>query len=236
MRILLTNDDGINETGIKIVEEVLKEYGEVYVVAPKYPQSGKACSINAFVGVEIEFIDDHHIAVNGSPVDCVEIAMSVINIKFDLVVSGCNNGFNLAQDVMYSGTCGACVQALLSKTKAIALSCKGNEYFDIMKKMLPNTLKFILENKLLSNRYFLNVNFPVVMSNKYKISKISEPIYEKYHYEIKDGKYFVYRTILNNKESMDDDTSAINNGFISITPLSQNLFKEKYFNKIKKNK
>ena len=100
MNILLTNDDGINAPGIKKVESILQKYGNVYVVAPKYEQSGKACSINAFKGVSIEKIDKNHIAVEGSPVDCVEIALALLDIKTrrkyteaEIVSLGCNSPF-----------------------------------------------------------------------------------------------------------------------------------------------
>ncbi|MBR2385962.1 5'/3'-nucleotidase SurE, partial [bacterium] len=75
MNILLTNDDGINSEGLKKLENVLKEYGKVFVVAPMVEQSGKACSINSFKGIKVKKIDKNHIAVDGSPVDCVEVGI-----------------------------------------------------------------------------------------------------------------------------------------------------------------
>ena len=166
MNILLTNDDGINALGIKKVEEILSEYGNVYVVAPLVEQSGKGCSINAFKGVKIHKINNNHIAVEGSPVDCVEVALAMLDVNFDLVVSGCNNGYNLSQDVMYSGTCGACVQANLAKKKAIALSIKNYHYFDNLDVVLKPTLDYVLKNDLLSENYFLNINFPTEVNHK----------------------------------------------------------------------
>ena len=91
MNILLTNDDGIDSIGLKKLEKILSEYGNVYVVAPKTQQSGKACSISAFFGVCVNKIDNNHLAVEGTPVDCVEVACAMINKKIDLVVSGCNS-------------------------------------------------------------------------------------------------------------------------------------------------
>ena len=158
MNILLTNDDGINALGIKKVEEILKQYGNVFVVAPLVEQSGKACSINAYRSVKIHKIDKNHIAVDGSPVDCVEVALSMLDVDFDLIVSGCNNGYNLAHDVMYSGTCGACVQALFACKKAIALSMKYNQDVSLLDDLLPETLNYIFKNNLLSTNYFLNLN------------------------------------------------------------------------------
>ena len=159
MNILLTNDDGIDSLGIKELERVLLNYGNVYVFAPKVQQSGKACSINTFMGINVYKIDEYHYSVIGSPVDCVEAACALINKKFDLVVSGCNNGYNLSNDIMYSGTCGACIQASFAKLKAIAFSCANSEYFYQIKTFAKDVLDYVLKNKLLSTDYFLNVNF-----------------------------------------------------------------------------
>ena len=235
MNILLTNDDGINALGIKKVEEILSQYGNVYVVAPKVEQSGKACSINAFKGVKIHKIDKNHIAVEGSPVDCVEVALAMLDVDFDLVVSGCNNGYNLSQDVMYSGTCGACIQANLAKKKAIALSIKNYHYFDNLDVVLKPTLDYVLNNNLLSEKYFLNVNFPTEVSHKgFKFTKVYSPIYETY-YPInteENDVYIIARKPLNQYNNIDRDIIAVENGYISITPMSQTIFNENYYNEL----
>ncbi len=233
MKILLTNDDGIQSLGIQKMEEVLKKYGEVYVVAPMVEQSGKSCSISAHKGVKVEIYDERHIGVDGSPVDCVEVGFALTNIEFDLVVSGCNNGYNLANDVMYSGTCGACTQALFTKTKAMAFSCYNSDYFYQINKYVPKVMDYILKNNLLSYEYFLNVNFPNIDHVKeIKITKICEPIYEKYRSLLVDNICTVSRknlTLFNE----DSDIYAISNGFISITPLSQTTYKDKFYNLLK---
>lgn len=240
MNILLTNDDGINAPGIKKVESILQKYGNVYVVAPKYEQSGKACSINAFKGVSIEIIDKNHIAVEGSPVDCVEIALALLDVKFDLVVSGCNAGYNLSQDIMYSGTCGACLQACFGSCKALALSIKSQEYFDLLDDLLPFTLDFIFKKNLLSSTYFLNVNFPINFNKKqFKITKVKDIIKESY-YPIDNtlnNNYIIARKSIDEYIDGDVDFVAVKNGYISITPLSQSLYKKdiavELINKIK---
>lgn len=240
MNILLTNDDGINAPGIKKVESILQKYGNVYVVAPKYEQSGKACSINAFKGVSIEKIDKNHIAVEGSPVDCVEIALALLDVKFDLVVSGCNAGYNLSQDIMYSGTCGACLQACFGSCKALALSIKSQEYFDLLDDLLPFTLDFIFKNNLLSSTYFLNVNFPINFNKKqFKITKVKDIIKESYYPldNTLNNNYIIARKYIDEYIDGDVDFVAVKNGYISITPLSQSLYKKEIavelINKIK---
>ena len=83
MNILLTNDDGINSNGLKELEKVLLNYGNVYVFAPETQQSGKACSINSFIGIKVKKLDEFHYAVEGSPVDCVEAAYALLDKKIE---------------------------------------------------------------------------------------------------------------------------------------------------------
>lgn len=234
MKILLTNDDGISSNGIKKMEDVLKKYGDVYVVAPRLEQSGRSCSIQAHKGVNVDIVDERHIQVEGSPVDCVEVGFALTNLSFDIVVSGCNNGHNLANDVMYSGTCGACIQALFTNTKAIAFSCFNENYFYQIDEEVPKVMDFILKNKILSSKYFLNVNFPTTKQSKgIKITKIEEPIYEKYRSVLIDRQCIVNRKNITKNLDEDSDVYAINNGYISITPLSQTNYKDQYYEFLK---
>lgn len=236
MNILLTNDDGIASLGLKKLEEVLSNYGNVYVVAPSTQQSGKACGISAFFGVCVNKIDNNHISVEGTPVDCVEVACAMINNKIDLVVSGCNSGYNLSQDIMYSGTCGACVQASLSKIPSIAFSVKNKDYFHQIDKYAKQVLDFIFTNNLLDSAYFLNVNIPESESKGIKLTKVYEPIYESYYPILVDSetnKYIIERKPINSIDYEDCDKVAVNNGYISLTVLSQNLFNEELYKKVK---
>ena len=236
MNILLTNDDGIDSLGLKKLEKILSNYGNVYVVAPSQQQSGKACSISTFLGITMKKLDNNHLSVDGTPVDCVEVACAMIKKKIDLVVSGCNSGYNLSQDVMYSGTCGACFQASLSNIPSIAFSVKGKEHFDQIDKYAKDVLDYIFDNDILDSSYFLNVNIPESSSNGIMLTKIYEPIYESYYEVLVDSeanKYIINRKVINEINYADCDKVAVNNGYISITPLSQNLFKENIYKKVK---
>ena len=235
MNILLTNDDGITSVGLAKLEKILSNYGNVYVVAPASQQSGKGCGISTFFGVIVNKIDNNHISVEGTPVDCVEVACAFIDKKIDLVVSGCNSGYNLSQDIMYSGTCGACVQASIAKIPSIAFSVKGKDYFEQVDKYAKEVLEYIFENDLLDSSYFLNVNIPIDESKGIKLTKVYGPIYESYSPILIDStcnKYVIERKAINCINSEDCDKVAVENGYISLTVLSQNLFKEKLFEKI----
>lgn len=238
MNILLVNDDGIDSLGIKLLEEVLQNYGNVYVFAPKEQQSGKACSINAFIGINVNKIDERHYSVIGSPVDCVEAGYAFLNGKIDLVVSGCNSGFNLSHDIMYSGTCGACFQASLAKIPSIAFSCENSTYFHLIPYYVPLILDFVFKHDLLNTHYFLNANFPSIPDVKeIVISKVYSPIYEEFYpilIDSLDNKYIIERKQITKYENDDFDVNVIKNNKISITPLSQSLFDEKIYKEILK--
>ena len=108
MNILLTNDDGFLAPGLLALKDILKKYGDVYVIAPHYHQSGKSVGITFFKNLVIHQIDDRTWTVEGTPADCIIVASMLLKDKIDLIVSGVNNGYNMSYDAMYSGTCGAC--------------------------------------------------------------------------------------------------------------------------------
>lgn len=236
MNILLTNDDGINSNGLLLLEKVLKKYGNVFVVAPSTQQSAKGCATTAFLGLKVKKIDNNHFSVDGTPVDCVEVGCALMNENIDLVVSGCNNGHNLGIDIMYSGTCGACFQASLAKIPSIAFSCKNSDYFYLIEKYAPMVLDYVFSKKLLNESYYLNVNFPTIEdSSNIKLTKIAQPVYETYFpikFESYDDTIIIDRKRITKFNDEIYDEVAIEKGYISITPLSQNLFKEEIYTKI----
>ena len=126
MNILLTNDDGYNSEGIHILKELLNKYGTVVIVAPKGAMSAKSVSITLEKGIKVEQVDKTTFICEGTPADCVSFGCNALSIKFDLVVSGCNNGFNLSYDTMYSGTVGAALEALTYGIPSIAVSREYN--------------------------------------------------------------------------------------------------------------
>ena len=124
MRILVTNDDGIDAPGLKILTEAAQSLSDdVWVIAPATEQSGQSHAITLTEPLRFTALGDQHFAVNGTPADCVAMAMSVImDGPPDLVVSGVNQGFNIANDMLYSGTVGAAMQAATSGVRALAFS------------------------------------------------------------------------------------------------------------------
>ena len=226
MTFLLTNDDGFFAPGLLAVKKFLLKYGDVYVVAPHNAQSGKSVSITYFNNLKVHELDDHTYSVEGTPADCILIASMILKDKFDVVVSGSNNGYNLSYDAMYSGTCGACYQALMFKKKAIAFSVDKfyGEETPIGEDM-ELAFKYIMDNDMLSDKYFLNVNmqtydYPRAKGIKFTrlYPRLSNFKMRPHHIPKKEFK--VEHDYSTPGDDLSYDITAVQNGYISITPLS----------------
>jgi 5'-nucleotidase len=220
MKILLTNDDGYHAEGIKYLYEFLQSYGEVYLVAPHKHMSGASVSRIFWDKVRVHQHDDQIYSVDGTPADSVSLALHGLNIRPDVVVSGVNAGFNLGADTVYSGTVGACMEALKHRIPAMALSADYN-HLEQAKKDMKKVFDFVIENQLLSKNYLLNINF---ISRDYKKSKgimITDLGFRptRHYYVEEDGFFVTKRHFLDENFQEETDLYAVNNGYISLTPL-----------------
>jgi len=168
IKILITNDDGIEADGLKYLWEALVDFAELYIIAPMTEKSG--------VGLAITIRDPIHIQpvqwekgtkawkINGTPADCVRMGMSVIlNSPPDLIVSGINRGANSGRNVLYSGTIGGVIEGALRKVPGIAFSCVDfvkPDYKKVQHLIYP-LVRHMIENPFPSGTV-LNVNFPDV--------------------------------------------------------------------------
>lgn len=238
MNILLTNDDGYDSQGIHLIKDKLKKYGRVVIVAPKRSMSAKSVSITIGKGIHVEKVDDETFICDGTPADCVSFACNALSIEFDLVVSGCNNGFNVSYDTMYSGTVGAALEALTYGIKSIAVSCefgKGDN-FKIVDKYFDKVFKYILNKELLSNEYMLNINFPI--GDEVKDIQISTLYYRvgqyDYFFTKEEDGYHAYRNLKTDfSDDINSDCYLINNRIVSITPLNKSYFSREIYDEIK---
>jgi len=236
MKILLTNDDGFDAPGIQMLKEQLDKVGEVFIVAPTHCMSAKSVSLTIGKPLHIKEEAKNIYSVDGFPADCVALAIEYFKvekgIEFDLVVSGCNNGLNHSYDAIYSGTIGACLEALTYRKKAIAVSCKYND-FDTVKNNFDLMWDFITKNNLISNEYLLNINFP---RGEVKSIQLAREYYRKddnYFTKTEEG-YYAYRNMddLSNAPK-DSDCYLVEHGVISVVPLSKSYFSEKLLSKLK---
>ena len=158
MRILVTNDDGIQSEGLAIVVKWATKLGEVWVSAPQCQQSGKSHAISIHQGFPIQKVSlglGEHVAyaVGSTPVDCVRFATLGLNAHFDLIISGVNKGFNLGEDVLYSGTVGAIFEAKLRNMRGIALSTEYTT-FQYAQQWLDKIYQFFVERDLFGANLF----------------------------------------------------------------------------------
>lgn len=178
MRILVTNDDGINAPGLRVLERIAQEIagpeGEVWVVAPAFEQSGVAHCISYTHPTMIAKMGDRRFAAEGSPADCVLAGLYdvMVDRKPDLVLSGVNRGNNAGENVLYSGTVGGAMEAALQGLPAIALSqfygpdnASLEDPFEAAARHGTETVRQLLSKGLWDDadyRLFYNVNFPPV--------------------------------------------------------------------------
>ena len=233
MKILLTNDDGYNAIGIRILKEKLSKYGDVTIVAPFEHMSGKSVAITIGEWQQVDKIADGVYAVHGTPADCASWALFALKEDFDLVVSGCNDGHNLSFDVLFSGTVGACFVSMIGHKKAISFSAPFGDY-QVLEDEFDNIWKYINDNDLLSEKYTLNINLPKEKSKGIKFTRLGFRN-DCYYYEEKDGLYYAKRNI-EDKSSMpeDDESRMVKEGYITISPVSRLPFEESLYQELKK--
>ncbi len=236
--ILITNDDGIAAPGIRALIAVMKEIGDVIVVAPDSPQSvmGHAITINNTLKLERVHIDkeiDQEYSCSGTPVDCVKIAVNeILNRKPDLCVSGINHGSNSSINVIYSGTMSAAVEAGIEGIPAIGFSLLDYSWdadFEPIKNHVKQISLEVLK-KGLPEGVILNVNFPKLPFETIKGIKICRQAKAMWQEEFDkrtnpQGKeyYWLTGTFVNQDKGTDTDEWALENGYISIVPVQFDL-------------
>jgi 5'-nucleotidase len=240
-KILITNDDGFDSPALLALIEALKPLGEITTVAPTLEKSACGHSLTLtkplrFVELEKGFfkLDD------GTPTDCVFLALHKLydsHYRPDIVISGINKGANMGEDITYSGTASAAMEAVLQGIPAIAISqvCKTHcENIDRLGYTLAQETIYTLVKKIfdhefpLPKRKFLNINIPPIPSSAckgFKITRAGNRIYgndAEVHHNPRGLEY--YWIGLPNLEWMDTkghitDFEAVNQGYVSITPV-----------------
>ncbi|MFN8672262.1 MAG: 5'/3'-nucleotidase SurE [Candidatus Sericytochromatia bacterium] len=237
MKILVSNDDGIFAPGIKALSETLAKRHEVYVAAPDRERSANshALTLNKPLRAEeITIFKDVKASwhINGTPADCVKIALgSLLDFEPDLVISGINRGQNMGTDVIYSGTVSAAMEGNILGIQSIAVSLAS---FD--DKHYQTAADFILDfienfkTASLPPKTLLNVNVPSIPNEEVKGFKITKLGIHKYMDVIERredlrGKvyYWLGGSPVEHNDDHDTDTEAVKSKFISITPIHYDL-------------
>jgi 5'-nucleotidase len=230
MLILVTNDDGYRSEGILALAEAARTLGEVTVVAPVDEASAIGHALTLKRPLRLESMRDGIYAVDGTPTDCVNIAVTQVFRRLpDLVLSGINKGYNLGDDVTYSGTVAGALEGALLGIPSVAVSLpmtRGTYDFSHAAKAAVTVARALLERPLPA-RTFLNINVPkgeprgfrvTVQASRNHITSVAE------RHDPKGRPYFWI------EEGQDDwhphdrsDYEAVRNGYVSITPLQPDL-------------
>ena len=226
MKILLTNDDGIEAEGLRHLVNWAKTKGEVCVFAPKTQQSAKSHSINIHGTYEVQKVDlfdgVEAYSVDSTPADCVRVALLGMKKKVDLVISGINCGPNLGGDIHYSGTVGACFEAALNGVKAMAVSAAFHS-FDNAVENIDRVFAEVQNRRMFDFAEILNVNFPE-HGDEILVTRMGPTIYSDEFEFLEDGTVKPKLICLYRGTSdLTLDTDAVMTGHISVTPLRCDL-------------
>ncbi|STX29075.1 5'-nucleotidase [Legionella beliardensis] len=241
MRILVSNDDGVYAPGIRALATEMAKIAEVDVVAPDRNRSGASNSLTLTRPLHIRRLDNGYYSVEGTPTDCVHLALTgLLDSVADIVVSGINDGANLGDDTLYSGTVAAAVEGRYLGYPALAFSMVGDniKHYDtaaiIARKLVSN-----MRAKMLPTQTILNVNVPDLPISKIKGFQVTrlgtrhgaEPI-------VKDidprGRpiYWIGPPGIQADAGPGTDFHAVSQNYVSITPLHLDMTHHKVFNQL----
>lgn len=225
MKICITNDDGIYSEGLQRLVAWARKLGEVHVYAPKVEQSAKSHAVEIHKAFEAKPAAVTGAvkawAVDSTPADCVRFAVLGQKERFDLVISGVNRGLNIGQDIMYSGTCSAAMEAVGLGINALALSTEP-ETFDDAFAQLDCIWGYITENNLYSKARLWNVNIPLNTKGEIHITRQGGPYYsDDFVPEDNDMYRPMGKDVFSPTEGSDFDTDCVlKHRCISLTPLT----------------
>jgi 5'-nucleotidase len=229
-RILVTNDDGHFSPGIHALADALRPLGDVVIVAPQTEASAVGHALTLRRPLRVEHVSADVYAVDGTPTDCVNIAIDqILTHKPDLIVSGINKGFNIGDDVTYSGTVAGALEGALLGFQAIAVSqqfTRGGWDFSTAASFAARLAEAVLKQPL-PLRTFLNVNVPggdikgiraTVQARRNHITKVARR-------EDPRGRDYFWIEEASDDWDLDEasDNHAVKDGYISVTPLQPDL-------------
>jgi len=247
-KILITNDDGYESEGLLALANAVKHLGQVTIVAPSSEKS--ACGHSLTLTRPLRFVrveDDFYKLDDGTPSDCVYLALHSMfeDIKPDIVLSGINKGSNMGEDITYSGTASAAMEGVLQGVPSIAFSQvhrhMGDHSFvydyDVASKVAAELVAKVLDGGFpLGARRFLNVNIPVIKKHEYKGYKVTRAGHRHYgndahmHRNPRGEEHYwlglhplSWRDHEHGDKSFMNDFDAINEGFVSISPIKLDM-------------
>lgn len=231
IRILITNDDGYHSEGIIALENALSEIGDVYVVAPASEMSGASHSLTLARPLRIRQIDARHWTVDGTPTDCVTLALNQIlppDERPHICASGINHGPNLGDDATYSGTVAGAMEATILGVPGLAFSLvvsRSHDFSESINIAKEITNKAITEG--LPENTLLNINIPKGVPKGFRITKQgfkdARPVISE-HIDPRGKRYYwIGEERSGFHAEGGTDFEAIDEGFVSVTPMRSDL-------------
>ncbi|GAB4316659.1 MAG: 5'/3'-nucleotidase SurE [Candidatus Zixiibacteriota bacterium] len=229
LRILLSNDDGVNAPGLKAVARELRAIGDLMIVAPMSDQSGVSHSLTITRPLRIKRHDSKVYSVDGTPTDCMTIAMhEILKRPPQVVVSGINHGPNMGEDVHYSGTVAAAIEGTIMGIPSIAASMTAPDHdgrafrsaAKFLRRLVPRIIGRIPKGTL------LNVNFPALPKGgyrQYQITRLGHRTYTDIISAKRDPRgreYFWIGGEPTWDRIKDTDAAAVGKGIVSISPMN----------------
>lgn len=228
--ILITNDDGVGSDGIHALADAMQAVGDVVVVAPLLEASAIGHALTLRRPLRIETVRDGVYSVDGTPTDCINLAYAIILKRPpDLVVSGINKGWNLGDDITYSGTVSGALEAALLGTPAIAVSVKRTKTYDFgpSAEAAVKVARALLAHRL-PPRNFININVPAgapkgmrvtTQAKRNHVTKIAART------DPRGNPYYWIEEALDeyHPDSGRSDHEAVKEGYISVTPLQPDM-------------
>jgi 5'-nucleotidase len=233
IKILVTNDDGVHSEGLIVLAKALREIGDIFIVAPQTEKSAIAHSLTLHRPLRVEKMKRNVYAVDGTPADCVHLAVNaILPERPRLVVSGINKGGNLGDDVTYSGTVSAAFEGTLLGIPSFAISLVSRSHFrfETAARFALKVAQHILK-KGLPKDTLLNINVPNLKQEEIKSYKITQQgrwahngsaVVEKVDPRGKKYYWIGGGELIFDKRK-DTDFDAVSNSYISITPLHLDL-------------
>jgi 5'-nucleotidase len=235
-RILVSNDDGINAPGLKVLEKIARSLSnDVWVVAPETEQSGAGHSLTLTQPLRMRKLSKQRYAVSGSPTDCVLFAVGHLMIENppDLVLSGVNRGANIGDDVTYSGTVAAAMEAAILGLPAVALSQQTNDekvaHWPTAARYAPDIIRKLVSIGW-SSDVFMNVNFPDCRPDDVTGVNVVAQGRRKAGYQIREcvdprlhAYYWIGPALSREPRAGNTDYKAMDRREIAVTPLHMDL-------------
>lgn len=247
MKILISNDDGIDSPGIQALAIAAKQIGEVTVVAPHRERSTAGHSLTLHKPLRINKVAEGQYTTSGTPADCIYLGIrEVLAAPPDLILSGINKGANLGTDVHYSGTVAASREGALMNIKSYAFSLvhhkpynEGVFHFETAAEWAVRVIKATM-NVPFPRHTFLNVNFPNVPMDRIKGTQIARQGFRFYTSEVTKrtdprGKdyYWIGGNYEGFEKSETSDCHAIEEGYVSVTPITIDCTHDAFYTKLK---